>query len=690
MQDIYTMNPAPQIGSQRHTAYPSSPQVAAFRPGLSSLSSSALGHTGITHTSLGTRSVSSFGNQTEDFAEDHPTQDSSLASEILSLSSKTNPHGGMSNSKEMARYVSADFIPVHHRNPSQDGVHSPDGNQPSIDSSGNTAHASDLSKESPDQEIESPDQYYEIPEPVELSLDGDAEALQELLLQRDDFHTDSPQSNQALHYAAIHGDLRSMSWLLEKGANIHTSNSQDATALHLAVSQGHFDITNHLLDHQVDIHAKTSTGHTAVHYVPTGRSDILRLLLAAGASVDSKSSGGQSPLFLAVASGNLERTAMFLNHKADFQTTQTCIVKVQEKSVERARTPLQLAVQQGHIEIFKLLVSKGADIHEKLESTGVHLLGLAASWGRCKIVQYLLNAGIEIKAKDDTSQTALHYAAGQGHVKVIRLLIDAGANIETRDNDGSSPLMSATYKGCLEATRILLDYGADIQTRCLLGVSALHRAAANPSDKQVEVMKLLLERGASIAWTVTGPGRNNLDGRLPIHYAAHFGSQQGVKYLLDNGSDINAVDSRGYSPLHLAVQEDRTDMAQYLIKLGANVHGLKKPGINILHLAAMNNNLKLVDLFLKMGMDINIVGPGGWTALHYAANDKCTETLEFLLKKGANTQLRSRYGEIPWGTAKDRNQGKARKVLENAGAIDQSKTAWYVMTIEVVACITRY
>lgn len=358
------MNPAPPFGFQRHTVYPSSPQAVALRPGSSSLSSNALGHPGTTHTPLGTRSVSSFGKQTEGFAEDHSTQDCSLASEILSSSLKTNPHGSMSNSKELARHGSADLIPVHHSDPGQARVHSPDGNQPSTDNSGNTAHASDLSKESPDQEIKTPDQYYEIPWPVELSLDGDAEALQELLLQRDDFDTDSPQSNQALHYAAMHGDLRSMSWLLEKGANIHASNSQDATALHLAVSQGHFDITNHLLDHQVDIHAKTSTGHTAVYYVTTGRSDLLRLLLAAGASVDSGSSGGPSPLFLAVASGSLERTAMSLNHKADFQTAHTCIVKAKEQSVEKARTPLQLAAQQGHIEIFKLLVSEGADIHE--------------------------------------------------------------------------------------------------------------------------------------------------------------------------------------------------------------------------------------------------------------------------------------------------------------------------------------
>lgn len=683
------MNPAPQFGFQRHTTYHSSPQAVASRPGLSSASSSALGHPGTAHTPLRTRSVSSFGKQTEDFAEDHSTQDSSLASEILSSTLKTNPHGSMSNSKERARHGSADLIPVHHSDPSQDRVHSPHGNQASIDNGGNTAHASDLSKESPDQEIETPDRYLEIPEPIELSLDGDAEALQELLLQRDDLNTDSPQSNQALQYAAMHGDLQSLSWLLEEGANIHASNSQDATALHLAVSQGHLEITNHLLDHQTDVHAKTSTGHTAVHYVPAGRSDILRLLLAAGASVDSKSSGGHSPLFLAVASGNLERTAMFLNHKADFRTTQTwTIVKVKEESVERARTPLQLAAQQGHIEIFKLLVSRGADIHEKLESTGKNLLVFAADWGRCEIVQYLLNAGIKTEAKDAAnSWTALHYAALWGHEKVIRLLIDAGANIEARTKDGISPLLFSTCNGCLEATRILLDHGANIQARSSRGLSALHMAATCPSDKQVEVMKLLLERGASIAWTVTS--RDNLDGKLPIHYAAHSGSQQGVKYLLDNGSDINAIDSQSVSPLHLAVQQGRTDMAQYLIKLGANIHALNNYGRNVLYYAAKNNHLKLVDLFLKMGMDINSVDEYGFSALHGAAADKCTETLEFLLKKGAKAQTRNCFGQTPLGQAKEYGQDKACKVLENAGA-KESKTAWYVVTIEVIACMTQY
>lgn len=690
------MNSAPQFGVQWHTTYPSSPQVVALRPGLSSLSSSALGHPATTLTPLGAHSVSSFGKQTEGFAEDHSTQDSSLNSEILSSSLKTNPHGSMSKSQELARHGSADFIPVNHSDPSQDRVHSTDGNRPSIDNSGNTAHASDLSKESPDQEIKTPDRYFEIPGPVELSLDGDAEALQELLLQRDDFDIDSPQSNQALHYAAMHDDLRSMSWLLEKGANIHARNSQDATALHFAVSQGHFDITNHLLDHQIDVHAKTLTGHTAVFYVPTGRSDLLRLLLAAGASVDSTSSGAHSPLFLAVASGNMERTAMFLKHKADFQTTQTCTLKAKEGSFKNSRTPLQLAAEQGHIEIFKLLVSKGADIHEKMESTH-NLLGLAASWGRCEIVQYLLNAGIKTETKDDYSWTALHFAARHGHDKVIKLLIDAGANIEARTKDKQSPLMLSTRNGCLEATRILLDYGAKIQARCSRGLTAFHNAATDPSDNQVEVMKLLLERGASVAWTVTSAAwtvRKVNDeshrGRLPIHYAALSGSQQGVKYLLDNGSDINAVDNLGRQPLHLAVREDRTAMAEYLIKLGANIHAVINEGWTVLHYAATNNNLKLLDLFLKMGMDINTVDKNDMSVLHWAAKDGYTELLEFLLKKGAKAQTCNWRGQTPWGMAKDHNQGEACKILEDAGAKDQSKTAWYVMTIEVDACITQY
>lgn len=673
------MNAAPQFGFQWQTTYPSSPQVVALRPGLSSLSSSALGHPATTLTSLGARSVSSFGKQTVDFAEDHSTQDSSLNSEILSSSLKTNPHGSMSNSKGLTRRGSADFIPVRHSDPSQDRVHSPDGNRPGIDNSGNTANTSDLSKEGPDQEIKTPDRYYEIPGPVELSLDGDVEALQELLLQRDNFDTNSPQRNQALHYAAMQGDLRSMSWLLERGANIHARNSQDATVLHLAVSQGHFDITNHLLHHQVDIHAETSTGHTAVHYIPTGRSDLLRLLLAAGASVDSRSSGGPSPLFLAVSFGDLERTSMFLNHKAGFSTTQTCTLKVKEESFVKARTPLQLAAEQGHIEILKLLVSKDAD-------TG-NLLGLAASWGRCEIVEYLLNAGTKTEAKDDDYWTALHHAAFWGHGKVIKLLIDAGANIEARAKDGRSPLMISTRNGCLEATRILLDHGANIQARCSQGISAFHGAAADPSDKQVEVMKLLLERGASIEWIVTNDGNPDLNGRFPIHCAAFSGSQQGVKYLLDNGSDINAVNSCGVVPLHLAVGEGRTEMVQYLINLGANIHALNDRGENVLHYAANKNHLKLMDLFLNMGMDINSVDKDGWSALHWAAQDKCTEMLEFLLSKGAEAQTRNRFGQTPWRKAKSKDQGKACKVLKDAGAKDQS---WYVMTKKVVACITQY
>jgi len=44
-------------------------------------------------------------------------------------------------------------------------------------------------------------------------------------------------------------------------------------------------------------------------------------------------------------------------------------------------------------------------------------------------VRILINAGMQVKAKDEAGFTALMYAAGNGHTETAKTLIDVGADM---------------------------------------------------------------------------------------------------------------------------------------------------------------------------------------------------------------------------------------------------------------------
>uniref|UniRef100_A0A914XED6 Myotrophin n=1 Tax=Plectus sambesii TaxID=2011161 RepID=A0A914XED6_9BILA len=61
----------------------------------------------------------------------------------------------------------------------------------------------------------------------------------------------------------------------------------------------------------------------------------------------------------------------------------------------------------------------------------------------------------------------------------------------------------------------------------------------------------------------------DLDGRKPIHFAADYGQNEVIDYLLSKGADINAVDSHGITALLAAIWEGHTESVKLLLSRGA-------------------------------------------------------------------------------------------------------------------------
>ena len=80
------------------------------------------------------------------------------------------------------------------------------------------------------------------------------------------------------------------------------------------------------------------------------------------------------------------------------------------------------------------------------------------------------------------------------------------------------------------------------------------------------------------------------DGFTGLMYAANHGHLDVLKYLIDNGADINSQDSEfGTFPLKRAVEGGHIDCVQYLIAAGADINLRDKANHTALFAAYMSN-----------------------------------------------------------------------------------------------------
>ncbi|GFN98694.1 myotrophin-like protein [Plakobranchus ocellatus] len=68
-----------------------------------------------------------------------------------------------------------------------------------------------------------------------------------------------------------------------------------------------------------------------------------------------------------------------------------------------------------------------------------------------------------------------------------------------------------------------------------------------------------------------------VQGRLPLHFAADYGQTDVIEYLLSKGATVNTPDKYGITPLLSAIFEGHTSSVKLLLEKGADKSG-KSPG----------------------------------------------------------------------------------------------------------------
>ncbi|KAL4221756.1 hypothetical protein ACF0H5_020011 [Mactra antiquata] len=276
-----------------------------------------------------------------------------------------------------------------------------------------------------------------------------------------------------------------------------------------------------------------------------------------------KASVGPQHLVGAAAKNDINLVARILNDKPDL---------IDQK--HEGLTALILSSHEGHVQIVQLLLKAGANTNVT-EAKGNNAL-MAALMKKHEIIAVLIiNAGVNIDAKNMFDRTALHYAATNGCLTILKMLLDRVADPNTQDEAGDTPLHDA----------ICAKFTSGVET--LLASSKIN-------------LKII-----------------NKKGHPPLHLAAMIDHESAVSLILKKYPDlVNSQKEDGFTPLHVAAINDNTDIIETLLKFEANVDARDKNNNTALHLAAHQGYLNSTKLLVQNGANVNVQDNDGDTPLH--------------------------------------------------------------------------
>ncbi|MDR1261457.1 MAG: ankyrin repeat domain-containing protein [Rickettsiales bacterium] len=131
--------------------------------------------------------------------------------------------------------------------------------------------------------------------------------------------------------------------------------------------------------------------------------------------------------------------------------------------------------------------------------------------------------------------------------------------------------------------------------------------------------------------------------------AAKNGNIEKVKYLVNEGADVDTRDQNCNTPLHLAAYNGHTDTVEALLNAeGINVNAKDNNGATPLHSAIKNNRIDVVEVLLRAeGININEDDYSGSTPLHWAVYGGNVDIVKALLDKGASINVVNGDGDTP-------------------------------------------
>lgn len=164
------------------------------------------------------------------------------------------------------------------------------------------------------------------------------------------------------------------------------------------------------------------------------------------------------------------------------------------------------------------------------------------------------------------------------------------------------PRAASTPEIPLEIRNTSEDYAAEEKNVCKRKYTRPRSVSFHPDIRlyyaatinDLDEVKMLVESGMADV-NATNPA----EGATALHGAAYEGNVDCLRYLLENGADVNIHDDDGWTSLHAAVCGKKRKCVELLLKANCNPFAETIDGLTPFQMAIELGNDKLVRQFVK-------------------------------------------------------------------------------------------
>lgn len=453
----------------------------------------------------------------------------------------------------------------------------------------------------------------------EVLLDGDADALRQLLVEHPDWvekrQAEIPSYPTPLHLSAVRGQTQLVQILLDAGAKVDSLNEEHETPLFAAAMAGHANVVEMLLKAgaQVNHQGRGIHGATALdHAARNGHKQVVALLLDHGADANGERALERS-IESSAATGEFSTARLLLDRGADPNRGYAMFSAAAHAPVELLRRMLELGGDPNGQAFYGDVLARAAD---NLDNT-----------------KLLVEHGADVNGSLQNGYRPLHRAAEIGNVQTVEFLISQGADVNVVKSDGARPVDLAVARGHTAVVALLLAKGATPNFTTFVATGNV-----------AEVKRLLKQQPALRDQPLPGESQPQ-----PIHVAVLCRQPRVLERLLEAGANPNAT--RGdESALHLAVWRDELPAVKILLKFRADPNARLSA-----HRYGSGNRTPL---------HFAIGGPLGVELSKAESRPVNLEIVKELLEHGADVQAKSELGTTPLDEARQTGNSALLQLLQ--------------------------
>jgi ankyrin repeat protein len=398
---------------------------------------------------------------------------------------------------------------------------------------------------------------------------GNAAMVERLLDAGANPDTASEEGQTALMTAARNGSVAAVRALLKRGAQVGLAESfRGQTALMLAAGEGNTGAAKLLLESGAKLNERSKGGYSPLLFaVRNNRIETVKFLLEQGANVNDRIPDGTSALSLAILNADFDLAAILLDAGADPNVPDPrghplhVVVWSHQPGAPpdfamNGEDPRPVPRPRGklsHLDIANKLLEKGADPNVTITwgDPRFNSAGVARSPANLNIGRHYLTY---------QGATPFYLAARNGDEPMMRVLAAGGADPVKPTRFGVTPLMAAAcldyYEGetagpfsgvpesqRLEAVKLALSLGNAINARTTFGDYKMIGTPEATLLKYPDNFRDLIDLGM---------GDPRFADSTALHGAVICNQPSIVKFLIDQGAEVNAKNRLGWTPLMMA------------------------------------------------------------------------------------------------------------------------------------------